>query len=183
MNLYGFAGGDPVNFADPFGLNPCKTSSAWTECLAQAIADWGAQHGGTAGTVALNAGAALNAAMEASGINGAASVGDAIGNGRFAEGGVALAMMMPVARPGKLFLSRGAGSVATKQAAQLAEYLGFSRRVKNAPFNSHGQAVFTDGKNFITIDVDSHNGGVWKMVNRRGERVGTFDALLTKIKE
>lgn len=24
MNLYGFAGGDPVNFADPFGLSECE---------------------------------------------------------------------------------------------------------------------------------------------------------------
>src|SRR6184192_2510093 len=24
LNLYGFAGGDPVNFSDPFGLAPCK---------------------------------------------------------------------------------------------------------------------------------------------------------------
>ena len=23
MNLYGYAGGDPVNFSDPFGLSPC----------------------------------------------------------------------------------------------------------------------------------------------------------------
>ena len=24
LNLYGFAGGDPINFTDPFGLDPCK---------------------------------------------------------------------------------------------------------------------------------------------------------------
>jgi RHS repeat-associated protein len=24
LNLYGFANGDPVNFSDPFGLNPCR---------------------------------------------------------------------------------------------------------------------------------------------------------------
>src|SRR5206468_8786966 len=24
LNLYGFANGDPVNFSDPFGLDPCK---------------------------------------------------------------------------------------------------------------------------------------------------------------
>jgi len=26
LNLYGFAGGDPVNFSDPFGLLPCCTA-------------------------------------------------------------------------------------------------------------------------------------------------------------
>ena len=30
MNLYGFAGGDPVNFSDPFGLCP-----PWPSCLAR----------------------------------------------------------------------------------------------------------------------------------------------------
>ena len=181
LNLYGFAAGDPVNLSDPLGLDPCEASSAWTECLAQALADWGAHHGGTAGKLAVNAGAGLNAAMEATGINGAASTGDAIANGRLVEGGVGLAMIVPLGRPAR-FLSRGAGAVAAKEAGQLAETLGFSRRAKNVPFNSHGQAVFTDGKNFITIDVDSHNGGVWKMFDRRGDRLGTYDALLSKIK-
>jgi hypothetical protein len=34
LNLYGFAGGDPVNFSDPFGLSPdCKRNPA--RCLLQ----------------------------------------------------------------------------------------------------------------------------------------------------
>ncbi len=32
-----------------------------------------------------------------------------------------------------------------------------------------------------TPDVDSHIGGVWKMFDRKGNRIGTFDALLNQI--
>jgi RHS repeat-associated protein len=32
LNLYGFAGGDPVNFSDPFGLIPCWLAGAWRNC-------------------------------------------------------------------------------------------------------------------------------------------------------
>src|SRR5690606_20073120 len=81
VNLYAYAGNDPVTFSDPFGLDPCESSSAWTECLAQALANWGASRGGTIGAIALNLGAALNAGLEASGINFAASAGDDIGSG------------------------------------------------------------------------------------------------------
>jgi len=105
VNAYGFANGDPVNFSDPFGLNPCKDSSAWTECLAQALANWGAHHGGVLGGLALNTGAALNAGFEASGVNAAASAGDAIGSGRLGEGGVGLALSIGPMRPGKAALS------------------------------------------------------------------------------
>jgi hypothetical protein len=31
--------GDPVNFSDPFGFDPCEESGAWTECLAEKIAN------------------------------------------------------------------------------------------------------------------------------------------------
>ena len=40
--------------------------------------------------------------------------------------------------------------------AELAEHMGF-RKTK---FQSHGQAVYTDGKRYITPDVDSHIGGM-----------------------
>ena len=51
-----------------------------------------------------------------------------------------------------------------------AERLGFNQRIppQQAPFNSLGQEVFTNGKHFITRDVDSHIGGVWKMFDRAG---------------
>ena len=64
-----------------------------------------------------------------------------------------------------------------------AERLGFNRRIasQKAPFNSHGQEVFSNGKNFITRDVDSHSGGVWKMFDRAGRRLGTYDANLNRI--
>jgi hypothetical protein len=34
LNLYGFAGGDPVNYSDPFGLDPCtaeQTENGWSD--------------------------------------------------------------------------------------------------------------------------------------------------------
>jgi RHS repeat-associated protein len=62
-----------------------------------------------------------------------------------------------------------------------AERLGFNQVVKDAPFNSHGQKVFSDGSRYITRDIDSHSGGVWKMFNRAGERLGTFDKDLNYI--
>jgi filamentous hemagglutinin len=40
----------------------------------------------------------------------------------------------------------------------------------------HGQPAFTDGKNFITPDVDSHSGGAWKLFDRNGNRIATLDA-------
>ena len=58
---------------------------------------------------------------------------------------------------------------------------GYDRTVKDPPFNPHGQKVFTNGQNFITPDVDQHNGGTWKMFDRRGNRIGTFDGDLNRI--
>jgi hypothetical protein len=68
-----------------------------------------------------------------------------------------------------------------KSEQRAAERLGFNRVIKDPPFNSHGQQVYTDGSRYITRDVDSHSGGVWKMFDRRGNRLGTFDANLNRI--
>ncbi|MCX4756216.1 polymorphic toxin-type HINT domain-containing protein [Kitasatospora purpeofusca] len=68
----------------------------------------------------------------------------------------------------------------------LAANLGYKTRIpaQKAPFDSHGQEVFSNGKNYITPDVDGHNvTGGWKMFNRRGVRIGTYDGDLNYLKE
>jgi hypothetical protein len=47
-----------------------------------------------------------------------------------------------------------------------------------------GQAVFTNGKNFITQDITMHLGkdATWKVFDRAGNRLGTFTYdLLTRL--
>ena len=132
LNSYGFAAGDPVNYSDPLGLDPCQASSAWTECLAQAAADWGAQQGGTLGAVALNVAAAANVALEASGINAAASAGDALGSGHLASGGAQLAMVFAV--PGG-----GAGGGAERAIA--GKITGFTEHGLNQAISRDGVGV------------------------------------------
>jgi hypothetical protein len=67
--------------------------------------------------------------------------------------------------------------------AALAERLGFER----TGFRSHGQAVFERDGLFITPDIDSHGGGVWKMADSvrnlgsKRTRMGTYDANLERI--
>uniref|UniRef100_UPI0035CA3D88 toxin C-terminal domain-containing protein n=1 Tax=Leclercia sp. EC_58 TaxID=2584090 RepID=UPI0035CA3D88 len=73
-----------------------------------------------------------------------------------------------------------------KEAQEAAGKLGFDRRIpaQKAPFNSHGQPVFYDGKNYITPDIDSHNvTNGWKMFDRKGNRIGTYDSDLNRIKD
>ncbi|MFC4496165.1 putative T7SS-secreted protein [Streptomyces ovatisporus] len=70
--------------------------------------------------------------------------------------------------------------------ADRAAELGYDRRIPahRAPFNSHGQVVFHNGRNYITPDVDGHNVSEgWKMFNRRGQRIGTYDSDLNYVKE
>jgi RHS repeat-associated protein len=66
-----------------------------------------------------------------------------------------------------------------KEATQLSQKLGYDKEVTDPPFKSHGAKVFTNGQNYITADQDGHNGGVWKMFNKAGDRIGTYNADLT----
>jgi len=71
----------------------------------------------------------------------------------------------------------------TKEATEAARKLGFEK----TNYTSHGQPVFKDGNRYITPDIDSHSGGVWKMANSvedlasKETRLGTFDANLGRI--
>jgi len=64
MNLYGFAGGDPVNFSDPFGLCPACDGTGAIEGAAGAL-------GGAAGAASALVGATSDANVVAAGINAA----------------------------------------------------------------------------------------------------------------
>jgi hypothetical protein len=67
-----------------------------------------------------------------------------------------------------------------------AASLGYTTRIpaQKVPFDSHGQDAFTNGKTYITPDIDGHNvTNGWKMLNRRGKRIGTYDFELKHVKE
>jgi hypothetical protein len=70
-----------------------------------------------------------------------------------------------------------------KEAEAAAKELGYDKKIpaQKAPFNSHGKPVFQNGNKYITPDADGHNGGIWKMFNRAGQRLGTFDKNLVRI--
>lgn len=90
---------------------------------------------------------------------------------------------------GKLkFLGAGKGLLAaapffrtTKEAAIAASKLGFAKIGETV----HGQAVFQKGRQFISRDIDGHNGGAWKLASSvealrsKTTRTGTYNADLT----
>jgi RHS repeat-associated protein len=71
-----------------------------------------------------------------------------------------------------------------KEAKAAAEALGF-KKIKETVHS--GQAVFKRGRDYITRDLDGHNGGAWKMADSvknlgsRETRAGTFDINLNRI--
>jgi RHS repeat-associated protein len=179
LNLYGFAGGDPVNYADPFGL-----CTPFPECLAQAIADWGASRGGAVGAIALNAGAGLNAAFEASGMNLAGRAGAELRQGDIAAGGLYAAMAFaPI--PGR----SGGRAVAGK-------ITGFTRHGLNQAISRDGVGVASEamlGAVRSPVRVVGQSGGkvlyigenASVVLNESGEVVTTWATTKagTRIKE
>jgi hypothetical protein len=75
----------------------------------------------------------------------------------------------------------GPGASLNNQAAREAAKALKFEPVKGAPFNSHGQPVFKKGNHYLTPDVDQHSGGVWKMFDQKGRRLGTYDGNMNKI--
>jgi hypothetical protein len=84
-------------------------------------------------------------------------------------------------RPGKFGSEAGFARLTGNEAARKAALLGFKKRIppQKAHFNSHGQPVFQKGDRFITPDVDQHLGGTWKLFDRSGNRLGTYNEDLT----
>ena len=78
----------------------------------------------------------------------------------------------------------GGGELRGKEATRIAVELGYTKRIppQKSPFNSHGQSVFQNPKTrkYITPDVDSHSGGIWKMFSRNKIRIGTYNIDLTQ---
>jgi filamentous hemagglutinin len=69
----------------------------------------------------------------------------------------------------------------TAEAAKAAEAMGF-RKINETV---HGQAVFFDGKQYITRDIDGHKGGAWKVADSVNDlrskttRTATYNADLS----
>ena len=81
---------------------------------------------------------------------------------------------------GAMYMQGGPGGGAP--APPTASELGYTKRIppQKALFNSHGQSVYSNGKNYITKDIDAHRGGVWKMFDRGGNRIGTYNGDLSE---
>ena len=177
LNLYGFAEGDPINFSDPLGLKGCTEDEPCTASMRGVMN----QMVSTATALAINALDIFNdiadlfvgvkSAMTATGLN----PNNRDGTSRIIAGAGLVAGAAGDAE-------RVAARLTNKQAGEVAAHLGFGSRVKDAPFDSHGQAVFTNGKRFITQDIDMHLGpaATWKMFDRNGNRLGTYNGSLTK---
>jgi RHS repeat-associated protein len=185
LNTYGYADGNPATYSDPYGLcwqlwrPECRDKAAGavssvTRPVFQATANFSA--GFTENLVGIEEGTPpidRDSRLYAAGRSFSDMVtGLGPEMNRYSPDGGGYR-----ARPG----NESPGRLTNAQSRELAKYVGYNRQVRDAPFNSRDQPVYTNGRNFITPDVDSHNGGVWKMFNRSGTRLGTYDAALNRI--
>jgi hypothetical protein len=60
------------------------------------------------------------------------------------------------------------------EARKAANQMGY-KETRDISFDSHGKPVFKKGNRFITPDRDGHNGGVWKLFDKSGNRLGTYN--------
>lgn len=62
-----------------------------------------------------------------------------------------------------------------KEARRIAQEWGYIEG--QAPFNTQGKPAFRHPKTkqWITPDKDGHKGGVWKLFNKKYDRIGTLD--------
>jgi hypothetical protein len=75
-----------------------------------------------------------------------------------------------------------------KSTTERAKDLGYTQRIppQKAHFDSHGQTVYYNPKTktYITPDVDGHNtSNGWKMFDKKGRRLGTYDSDLNRLKD
>jgi RHS repeat-associated protein len=133
----------------------------------------GATAGATAGAVGLVA-PGVGEVTVAGGFVGGAAVGWA--------GGMTACMTSGSGNGGSSSGGGGGGGKNgwTNQTARAkAKELGFTE-AKDAPFNSRNQLTFKSGNKWISPDVDGHSGfQTWKMFDRSGNRLGTYNTNLT----
>nr|MDA3798943.1 toxin C-terminal domain-containing protein [Kiritimatiellia bacterium] len=176
-NLYAYANMNPLAFIDPWGL--CAEDGNWfTTTL-----DW---------TQGVLDGAGL---VPAWGIfPDAANTLISVGRLNWGDAGLNAVAMVPIlgqfstagkwgkrglkysdnAVDGVKYLSKKSGKSTLKQVAKEMKF----KPTKQFPFDSHGQKVYKKGTRYISKDIDSHKGGVWKLVNKKGKRLGTYDLYL-----
>jgi hypothetical protein len=65
------------------------------------------------------------------------------------------------------------------KADQIAKSWG-AREYKGYSSDSRNAKVYRLGNKLISLDVDAHNGGFWKMMDMKERRLGTYDETLTK---
>jgi hypothetical protein len=69
------------------------------------------------------------------------------------------------------------------QARDLAKWSGLKEVKDRSEFRSQGQPVFERNGRFFSPDTDGHSPGVWKEFDRSGDRIGTVDLDFNRIKD